>query len=41
MYFGPRFLLGQDYNYPPVNFNEKDRNSPLNKHVDVQDNHAK
>lgn len=36
-----RYLLGQDQNYPAVNFNSKDANSKDNQHVDVQGDHAR
>jgi beta-glucosidase len=35
------FLLGQDQDFPEVNFDSWDINDPFNKHVDVQDDHAK
>ncbi|KAI0094594.1 glycoside hydrolase family 3 protein [Irpex rosettiformis] len=34
------YLLGQDQDFPTVNFNSKDANSNINKHVNVQGNHA-
>ncbi|KAF7972683.1 hypothetical protein HWV62_17240 [Athelia sp. TMB] len=34
------YLLGQDQNYPPVNFDSKDSTSSINQHVNVQGNHA-
>lgn len=34
------YLLGQDQDYPTVNFN-KDANSKDNRHVDVQGDHAR
>ncbi|KAI0781584.1 glycoside hydrolase family 3 protein [Irpex lacteus] len=34
------YLLGQDKDYPAVNFNSKDPNSPINQHVNVQGDHA-
>ncbi|KZP32329.1 glycoside hydrolase family 3 protein [Athelia psychrophila] len=34
------YLLGQDVNYPAVNFNSKDSTSSINQHVNVQGNHA-
>ncbi|KAJ9118611.1 hypothetical protein QFC22_003831 [Naganishia vaughanmartiniae] len=34
------FLLGQDSNYPSVNFDTFKPNGPLDEHVNVQDDHA-
>ncbi|KAI0348699.1 glycoside hydrolase family 3 protein [Trametopsis cervina] len=34
------YLLGQDNGYPPVNFNSKNSNDPINQHVNVQGDHA-
>jgi beta-glucosidase len=34
------FAVGQDQDYPEVNFDAFNRNSPANQHIDVQDDHA-
>ncbi|KAI0702482.1 glycoside hydrolase family 3 protein [Cytidiella melzeri] len=34
------YLLGQDKNFPPVNFDSKDSSSSINQHVNVQGDHA-
>ena len=36
-----RYLLGQDQDYPAVNFDSKDSDSPYNQHVNVQGDHAR
>ncbi|KII93354.1 glycoside hydrolase family 3 protein [Plicaturopsis crispa FD-325 SS-3] len=33
------YLLGQDSGFPAVNFDSMDANSPVNQHVNVQDDH--
>lgn len=33
------YFMGQDQDYPPVNFDAFKPHDPFNQHIDVQDSH--